>query len=115
MPNIVGIHVPLPRDHPTFARGTGTRPIQPVCCIAITSERTSGPPGMYSHRAMRALHAAVRLNRDRRFDAGVGLVVGEFEVFVLEAEEVLHGGIELHARRGVGRAGKLGMSLLDVI
>ena len=46
---------------------------------------------------------------------GVGIVVDEFEVLVLEVKEGLDVGVDLHLGQGSGLAGELELGLLDVV
>ena len=55
------------------------------------------------------------LNGDGGFDAGVRVVALEGEVFVAEAEEVAHGGVEPHGGQGARGAGELLVDLVEVV
>ena len=55
------------------------------------------------------------LNTDFCFDMRMGIVVDELEVLVLEVEERLDVGINLHLGEGTGLAGELETGLLEVV
>lgn len=55
------------------------------------------------------------LNRDLCLDGGPGIVVLQGEVLVLEAVDVLHGGIDLHYRQRARLAAQLEFGLLQVV
>ena len=55
------------------------------------------------------------LNADYAFDSGVGVVVFEGEVFVLEFENIFDIGIDAHLRQFARFAGELQMHLVKVV
>jgi hypothetical protein len=55
------------------------------------------------------------LDRNRRLDAGMRLVAFEFEVAVLERENIALVGVNPHLRGRVRRAGELGARLVEVV
>ena len=52
---------------------------------------------------------------NRCFDVRVGLVADDFEVLKPIAEDVIRAALDLEAGKGHGRAGKLGLGLLEMI
>src|SRR5665213_3350239 len=55
------------------------------------------------------------LNRDGRFYRRMRLVIFQGEILILEAENILHGGIEAHHRQGIGQPRQLLARLVQVI
>ena len=48
-------------------------------------------------------------------DMGVGVIVNQLEVVVVETEDVLFIRIDKHSRQGFGRAGELQAALVDMV
>ena len=58
---------------------------------------------------------ALYLYRHFGLDMGPGVVANEFEVFVVEVEDVLDVGVDLHDGQGTRVAGELQTGLLEVV
>ena len=67
------------------------------------------------YRALRKWRPVCPSHRHRRLDVRVGLVADQLEVLEAEGEQVLHVGVEPHARQRQRRAGELQVGLLQVV
>src|ERR1700678_435840 len=95
------------------------RPIPRSPCrtaARIRNSRSMAPIGAAPTIArMVPQSAGERLNRDRGLDAGMGLVILQGEILVLESEDVLHRRIQFHGGERIGLARQLLFRLGDVI
>ena len=72
-------------------------------------------PGTAACSVERSRRLRRRVDRDRCLDVRMGLVADQLEVLEAEVEQILHLGIQLHARQRQRLAGQLQVGLLQVV
>src|SRR5581483_4204522 len=82
---------------------------------AASSRTSASTSPASSGRARRIVRLISRSHRDFGLDMRMRVVALEFEVFVAEAEDILHVGIDLHRRQRPGRPCQLQSRLLEMI